>query len=755
MPATRVHRDHRRRLLRRLRHGARARVRRDDGAQRAFLDQRRCRRLALPAARLLRDHRRRLLRRLRHAGRYPRGRLGGRVPGRPRRSLRGHRVLPPPVGGHRLAARGRHRGDPPRPLGVAAAAVGAARRGPDHDPAHPAGRRRQGRHEEPGGGGGQAHLRQVRQPGRPQQGRPPRAHRGLLPDVRPGVLLHAQAAPRRPGRGAVRGRGLPRPRRPRLDLPRPRQERLGPLGRPQGPAELRRRRRPRRRDRRAALPGAGRAPADRRDLQLRHARRRRLHRDGVRRRPLAQAGAQGTDARQQRGVRPAARRPGPRLHPRDPARVPVPPRPRPRLLRLQARQPHPGRRRPQADRPRRRPARRRPGVGDLRHGRLPGPRGGRGRAERRVRHLHDRPHPRGAVHGVQGLPVDVPLLAARPRVHAAVPRQRLALLPRRQVLRDRPGRPVPVGRRAARAAARRAARGGGQEAGRYGDHVGGLPALRDPGRHHGGAGLVAAARPARRHRPTPSTPGSPASPRWRPRSALEQLQKAPEETAEVRLWRAEAALEADDTAAGDRPVGARCSRPTRGSGGRCGSPASPPSSSSAGTTPPRRSTRSTSRSPASWRPSWPWRWPARRATAPRWPRASTTPAPRPTRRTSPPRRSGMARIRADSGDTDGAVAALDLVPPTSRGYGESRQLRAEVLLARRGRRPDAAECRDDQRRRRGDGALRPGQAVGQDPRARARGGGEEGTGNRADRQLRGQGAVVARGPGGELPGAGP
>jgi len=41
---------------------------------------------------------------------------------------------------------------------------------------------------------------------------------------------------------------------------------------------------------------------------------------------------------------------------------------------------------------------------------------------------------------------------------------------------------------------------------------------------------------------------------------------------------------------------------------------------------------------------------------------------------------GMARIRASRGDTDGAVAALDLVPPTSRGYGESRELRAEVLL---------------------------------------------------------------------------
>ncbi|WP_323742554.1 serine/threonine-protein kinase [Nocardioides islandensis] len=41
---------------------------------------------------------------------------------------------------------------------------------------------------------------------------------------------------------------------------------------------------------------------------------------------------------------------------------------------------------------------------------------------------------------------------------------------------------------------------------------------------------------------------------------------------------------------------------------------------------------------------------------------------------------GVARIRAATGDTDGAVQALDLVPPTSRGYGESRELRAEVLL---------------------------------------------------------------------------
>ncbi|CAB4734273.1 MAG: protein kinase [Actinobacteria bacterium] len=42
---------------------------------------------------------------------------------------------------------------------------------------------------------------------------------------------------------------------------------------------------------------------------------------------------------------------------------------------------------------------------------------------------------------------------------------------------------------------------------------------------------------------------------------------------------------------------------------------------------------------------------------------------------------GLARVRAQRQDTPGAVAALDLVPSTSRGYPESRQLRAEVLLS--------------------------------------------------------------------------
>ncbi len=92
---------------------------------------------------------------------------------------------------------------------------------------------------------------------------------------------------------------------------------------------------------------------------------------------VAQADPQGADARQQRRLRPAAGRPGARLHPRAAAGVPVPPRPRPGLLRLQARQHDPGRRRDEADRPRRRPPDRRPGVRDLRHGRLPGAGGGR------------------------------------------------------------------------------------------------------------------------------------------------------------------------------------------------------------------------------------------------------------------------------------------------------------------------------------------------------------------------------------------
>ncbi|HTW16485.1 MAG TPA: tetratricopeptide repeat protein [Nocardioides sp.] len=70
---------------------------------------------------------------------------------------------------------------------------------------------------------------------------------------------------------------------------------------------------------------------------------------------------------------------------------------------------------------------------------------------------------------------------------------------------------------------------------------------------------------------------------------------------------------------------------------------------------------------------------------------------------------GMARVRAERGDTAGAVAALDMVPKTSRGYPESRQLRAEVLLAGGG--SDLAVL---------DQAMRSIESVSMDPSAKQR-----------------------------------
>lgn len=70
---------------------------------------------------------------------------------------------------------------------------------------------------------------------------------------------------------------------------------------------------------------------------------------------------------------------------------------------------------------------------------------------------------------------------------------------------------------------------------------------------------------------------------------------------------------------------------------------------------------------------------------------------------------GMARVRAGRQDTTGAVAALDLVPATSRGYPESRQLRADVLLA--GSQVDLAVL---------DQALTSIDSVRMDPAERAR-----------------------------------
>ena len=69
----------------------------------------------------------------------------------------------------------------------------------------------------------------------------------------------------------------------------------------------------------------------------------------------------------------------------------------------------------------------------------------------------------------------------------------------------------------------------------------------------------------------------------------------------------------------------------------------------------------------------------------------------------------MARVRAGRQDTTGAVEALDLVPATSRGYPESRLLRADVLLA--GSQVDLAVL---------DQALTSIDSVPMDPAERAR-----------------------------------
>ena len=383
-------------------------------------------------------------------------------------------------------------------------------------------------------------------------------------------------------------------------------------------------------------------------------------------------------------------------------------------------------------------------------------------AERRLRHLHDRPHPRGAVHGVPRLPgarTSHSLPAAG--VDAAVPRARLALPPDRQVLRARPGRPVRsrptscaiqlLGVLREVVAAKRA-----------GTALTSAASLlfETPAVTTRRARLGPAARPARRHVRRPARLADQPRRRRAATKRLEQLEKAPEETAEVAAGAPQAALEAGDTELALDAVRRDCS------------------------------------------PTDPWEWRAlwidglaalqqqrlgRRAQsafnavyqqvpgelAPKLALAlacekgglpevaeglySTCAAT--DAAYVAPAAFGMARIRADSGDTDGRrrgprPGAAD----QPRLPGESRQLRAEVLLRRRGRRPDAAECQamisvDGA----ADGALRPGQAV----RSRILGHALEVVASERDRDTVRIGSYEAKepslrdGPGGELPACSP
>ena len=119
--------------------------------------------------------------------------------------------------------------------------------------------------------------------------------------------------PRRPGRRAVRDRRLPRPRRARLDLPRPRSQRVADRWVVlKGLLDTRRPGRDGGGARGAPLPGRGRAPQHRQDPQLRRARRRRLHRHGVRAAARACASCSTSGGRPNGGAaRPAAGQPRP------------------------------------------------------------------------------------------------------------------------------------------------------------------------------------------------------------------------------------------------------------------------------------------------------------------------------------------------------------------------------------------------------------------------------------------------------------
>ena len=173
---------------------------------------------------------------------------------------------------------------------------------------------------------------------------------------------------------------------------------------------------------------------------------------------------------------------------------------------------------------------------------------------------------------------------------------------------------------------------------RHRAHLGGLPAVRDAGRDDSGTGLVAAARPARRRLRRPARvadqPG--------PRDSGEAARPAREGT---RGDRRGAAVAGPGRARGEaaRPRGcgglpSAAGRPVGVAGAVDLGAGGPPEAGLDG-----RGGVVQRRLPpgarVSWPPSWLWRSRARTAVGPRSPRASTTPAPRPTRRTSPRRRS--------------------------------------------------------------------------------------------------------------------
>ena len=125
---------------------------------------------------------------------------------------------------------------------------------------------------------------------------------------------------------------------------RQRPQRVRPLRRAEGPAQHRRRGRVRGRVAERQFLAEVQHPLILEIYNFANHDGAGLHRHGVRRRPVAQADPQGPHGGERREVRPVPRRPGDRLHHRDPPRVRVPALAGTAVLRLQARQRDPGRR---------------------------------------------------------------------------------------------------------------------------------------------------------------------------------------------------------------------------------------------------------------------------------------------------------------------------------------------------------------------------------------------------------------------------
>ena len=274
------------------------------------------------------------------------------------------------------------------------------------------------------------------------------------------------------------------------------------------------------------------------------------------------------------------------------------------------------------------------------------------------RHLHDRPHAGRAVHGVPRLPGHLPPHACRRRTTTPLFQQHDSLY----WLIAKCCAPDPADRFASADELRAQLLGVLREVVAAHDAGTALtsaasPLFEAPATSRVRAGLVPAARRCAPTPPTRSTPGSPASATPTRPSGSKALEQAPEESAEVLLRRARAALEAGRHRRRPRRRRRSCSPRTRGSGGRCGSTglaamkeqdwAAAQAAFSAVYQPGAR---------ASSRPSWRSRSPARTAGCPRSPRGSTPPAPPPTPPTPRRPRSAWRGCGPPAATPRGAVA---------------------------------------------------------------------------------------------------